>query len=552
MNTYIFSLLLRCISFITWITLFSNSCVDTASIGNEDNFRLSKLSSRSQTPKTHEYNFNVTIIYGAPDGVSRQIWTINEQFPAPTIEITKGDRVIMNVYNNLNETTTVHVHGLFHQGDPWNDGSVATSQCGIPPKSTFTYNFTVNQVGTYYYHAHFPGQYIDGIYGAFIIHDPEDPYLDEYDEEYIVVLSDWFHTEGKILTKMYFELHFVEPNPNNGLINGKNKYDCTQLYPDTPCNGGECSKFTFVPGKRYRLRIINASTMAPFFFSIDNHILDVIEVEGGYIEKYTLTTVPLNIGQRYSVIVKADQEISNYWMRSAFDYTAYFRNQTTKVYNNAIVHYEGADEKEPTTQFWNDSITSEWKDLDQLVNLKPYYYEELPSSDLTMLLSTDFNMTEGYMNGSMYVPDYNGSTLNKVYQGVREFDADQNVYTFTQPGQVIDILLYNLNNKEHPFHMHGHKFWVLGSFNTNFTGVIPSNATFNLVNPIKRDSVTLEACGWFVIRFVIDNPGVWTFHCHIEWHAISGMVMQMVELPDSITKLDPPQDWINLCDYSMN
>ncbi|CAG8510854.1 7430_t:CDS:2, partial [Dentiscutata heterogama] len=440
---------------------------------------------------------------------------------------------------------------------PWYDGSVGSSQCGIPPKGTFTYNFTTDQVGTYWYHSHYPGQYIDGIYGAFIIHDPEDPYLDEYDEEYIVILSDWFYLERIFLERLYFEAHYVEPNPNNGLINGKNKIDCKMLSPDISCNGGEYSKFTFMPRKRYRLRIINTSTQAAFFFSIDNHILDVIEIEGGYIEKYTLTTVPVNTGQRYSVIVKADQEISNHWMRSAFDYTVYLiKPQTAKLYNNAIVHYEGAEEKEPTTQYWSDSVMSEWKDLEKLVNLKPYYYEPLPPNDLTILLIAHFDFTEGYINGSKYVPDYKISTLNKIYQGVQEFDADQNVLTFTQPGQVIDVIVYNVNNKEHPFHMHGHKFWVLGTFKYNFTDTVPDPATLplknkamNLVNPIKRDTTTLIS-GWIVIRFVIDNPGVWSFHCHTEWHVLSGMTVQILELPNDITKLNPPQDWIDLCNNS--
>jgi hypothetical protein len=37
-------------------------------------------------------------------------------------------------------------------------------------------------------------------------------------------------------------------------------------------------------------------------------------------------------------------------------------------------------------------------------------------------------------------------------------------------------------------------------------------------NPVRRDTVTVPAQGWTVIRFRADNPGVWMFHCHIEWH----------------------------------
>lgn len=35
------------------------------------------------------------------------------------------------------------------------------------------------------------GQYADGLRGPMIIDDPYDPYADEYDEEYVLTISDW-------------------------------------------------------------------------------------------------------------------------------------------------------------------------------------------------------------------------------------------------------------------------------------------------------------------------------------------------------------------------
>ncbi|CAB4430223.1 unnamed protein product [Rhizophagus irregularis] len=59
----------------------------------------------------------------------------------------------------------------------------------------FTYDFTVpDQASTYWYHSHALTQYVDGVVGALIIHDPDDPYLNEYDEEIIVMLTDYHHT----------------------------------------------------------------------------------------------------------------------------------------------------------------------------------------------------------------------------------------------------------------------------------------------------------------------------------------------------------------------
>lgn len=49
-------------------------------------------------------------------------------------------------------------------------------------------------------------------------------------------------------------------------------------------------------GKRYRLRLISMSCEPNFVFSIDNHDLTVIEVEGTPIKPYTINTVQIYAG----------------------------------------------------------------------------------------------------------------------------------------------------------------------------------------------------------------------------------------------------------------
>ncbi|CAB5379125.1 unnamed protein product [Rhizophagus irregularis] len=100
-----------------------------------------------------------------------------------------------------------------------------------------------------------------GVVGALIIHDPDDPYLNEYDEEIIVMLTDYHHTESEILLKKFLtpssegdETHGVNLNsclvPDN---NGKNNFDCSQAPHVSKCvdNSG-FAKFEFVSNKRYR------------------------------------------------------------------------------------------------------------------------------------------------------------------------------------------------------------------------------------------------------------------------------------------------------------
>lgn len=95
---------------------------------------------------TVTYDFDVAWIYANPDGQYRRPTIgINGQWPIPAIVATKGDQVIVNVKNSLgNESTSLHFHGLFMNGTTHMDGVVGGTQCGIPPGSSFTYNFTVS------------------------------------------------------------------------------------------------------------------------------------------------------------------------------------------------------------------------------------------------------------------------------------------------------------------------------------------------------------------------------------------------------------------------
>lgn len=95
---------------------------------------------------TLTYNWNVTWVTANPDGLQpRPVIGINGEWPIPVLNFTKGDRIIVNVYNDLgNQSTSFHFHGFFQNGTNEMDGPPAVTQCDIPPGSSFTYNFTVS------------------------------------------------------------------------------------------------------------------------------------------------------------------------------------------------------------------------------------------------------------------------------------------------------------------------------------------------------------------------------------------------------------------------
>ena len=59
-------------------------------------------------------------------------------------------------------------------------------------------------------------------------------------------------------------------------------------------------------------------------------------------------------------------------------------------------------------------------------------------------------------------------------------------------------------------------------------------------NPPRRDVALLPGGGYLIIAFKADNPGSWLLHCHIAWHASSGLALQILEREQDIPKtLDP-------------
>lgn len=118
-------------------------------------------------------------------------------------------------------------------------------------------------------------------------------------------------------------------------------------------------------------------------------------------------------------------------------------------------------------------------------------------------------------------------------------------------GDVVDLLLVNPSLMVHPMHLHGSGFWVLAAGNgraTDGSDKLSPKLKLNLDNPPQRDTMPVaqavglaegngttendaDGYGFAVLRFKADNPGVWSFHCHIDLHAASGMFMTITVRP---------------------
>jgi hypothetical protein len=114
----------------------------------------------------------------------------------------------------------------------------------------------------------------------------------------------------------------------------------------------------------------------------------------------------------------------------------------------------------------------------------------------------------------------------------------------------VDIIINNLDDDSHPFHLHGYSFYVVASHHTERgwgsyspyakTGDASIRPQINRAGPLKKDTVNVPSKGYVVLRFEADNPGIWMFHCHVLFHMASGMTMGLsVSAKEERTAMDP-------------
>ena len=115
-------------------------------------------------------------------------WGYNGSLPGPTIEVNEGDRVRIIFQNKLPESTTIHWHGL--EVPPEMDGPPFLSQAPVEPGGSFTYEFTLNQNGTFFYHSHGSMQQMMGMVGLFVIH-PKTSYMPHCHRDFGIILQEF-------------------------------------------------------------------------------------------------------------------------------------------------------------------------------------------------------------------------------------------------------------------------------------------------------------------------------------------------------------------------
>lgn len=197
-------------------------------------------------------------------------------------------------------------------------------------------------------------------------------------------------------------------------------------------------------GKRYRFRLLSLSWDTYYTFSIDGHNMTIIETDGVNTEPLLVDSITIHAGQRYSFILDAKENVSNYWIR-AEPRCGYDGAPTgfAEGINSAILRYAGASNVEPTTPQTNSRIPLAESDLHPLENPGAPGQPYVGGADVLINLNLTFDSAPSFrymINNVMFKPP-SVPVLLQILSGVRkasELLPKGSMYTLP-PNKVIEV-----------------------------------------------------------------------------------------------------------------
>nr|XP_004308920.2 PREDICTED: laccase-22-like [Fragaria vesca subsp. vesca] len=528
------------------------------------------------------YNFRVVLKSTTKLCSSKAILTVNGKFPGPTLYAREDDTVIIRVTNHGNRNVTIHWHGVKQLGTCWADGPAYITQCPIQPGQNFIYKFTITgQRGTLLWHAH-DSWLRATLHGAIVILPKlGTPYpFPTPQKERIIILSEWWKSDVEAV---------VDESTQSGLPPNISDAHTINGHPG-PAPGCSSQGFTLhvESGKTYLLRIINAALNDDLFFKIARHNLTVVEVDASYTKPFQTDTIFISPGQTTTALLEANKDIGNYLISVSpfmdapigidnFTSIATLRYKHTPRNSTTFLTSIPPQNATPLTATFIDSLRS----LDS--KLYPANVPLTIDHSLFLTVGVGINPCDTCVNGSKLVASVNNvsfvmptiALLQAYYyniKGVYTLDFPPKPpnpfdYTGTPPVNVqaangtklyrlgynstVQIVLQDIAiilPESHPTHLHGFNFFVVGTGLGNFDPD-KDTKTFNLVDPVERNTVSVPTGGWTAIRFRADNPGIWFLHCHLEVHTTWGLKMAFLvdngEGPNE--SLTPPPSDLPAC-----
>ncbi|XP_010274673.1 PREDICTED: laccase-1 [Nelumbo nucifera] len=564
---------------------------------------LAGASPSTSSSITRHFHFNIEWKNVTRLCHTKPLLTVNGEFPGPTIAVHEGDDVKIKVTNRIPINTTIHWHGVKQLRTGWADGPAYVTQCPIQSGKSYTYKFkVVEQRGTLFWHAHLSWQRAS-LYGAFIIY-PRMPYpfSPPIEAEIPIIFGEWWNADFLAMESTMI-MYGSGPNSSDAYtINGL-------PGPLYPCSSKDTFIQTVEPGKTYLLRLINAALTSELFFSVANHTLTVVEVDAVYTKQFKTTAVMVAPGQTTNILLSADQvpDSSTRFPMAARPYVTAmvpFDETTTlgflqynggkamnskpppiKPCNISSVHNLPAMRDTPFATQFSDKVRSlasaqypcnvpkavdkrvitttslNLQDCPKNTTCKGFLGKRFTASmNNQSFVHPSMSILESYyrkLSSGVYSSDFPEKPPTDFnYTGVNPLNENMNTEFGTKVlvvpyGARLELVLQDtafINVENHPIHIHGHNFFVVGSGFGNFDAK-HDPAKYNLIDPPERNTVAVPSGGWAAIRLKADNPGVWFMHCHLEAHTTWGLAMVFIVKDGSKPSecLLPPPDDLPVC-----
>ncbi|XP_029171325.1 laccase-1-like [Nylanderia fulva] len=519
------------------------------------------------------------------DGIGRTILTINRMIPGPSIDVCEGDKIVVDVVNNMEgEGLTIHWHGLFQKGSQYYDGPLVT-QCPIPAHSTFRYQFNANNVGTHFWHSHVGLQKMDGIFGSLTVRQSAkrdvNSYLYDFDlSRHNFIISDWMHElASSRLPGSLYDTKFQ--NPDSFLINGKGRYE----DPESGIINTEI--FRVKRNYRYRFRMVNAfCTTCASLLTVEGHNLTIIAADGVPVKPIVVDSIISASAERYDFVINTNNRVDSYWIQLR----AVGSCERTSIQQLAILQYDGASDV-PTTPppTFNASlpagivlnplddkcdpsrtdaicmsnmesaipvdkgILKKKPDAQFYLSFKFHQYDLqdlfAPNHFYKFIVGPGFTHTAAVINDIMFQfpsspplsqlrdipPDRICNETHKPDSCGDDICSCTHIIKLPYNG-IIELVIVDetkIPNLHHPFHLHGYAFNIMSAG-------APNNGTGTTAKEIKildkkgllsrrkilppfKDTIAVPNNGYVIIRFRANNPGYWLLHCHFVYHLTLGM-----------------------------
>lgn len=464
------------------------------------------------------FTWNVTYGDIYPLGIKQQGILINGQFPGPPIEAVTNDNLIINVFNNLDESFLISWNGLQQRRNSWQDGVWGTN-CPIPPGKNFTFALQVkDQIGSYFYFPSLAFHKAAGGYGGIKIHSrsvipvPFAPPAGDY----TILAGDWYKQNHTDLRATLDSGHNL-PFPDGLLINGRVSNGFT---------------FTVDQGKTYRFRVSNVGLTTSINFRIQGHKMLLVEVEGTHTLQNTYDSLDIHLGQSYSVLVTADQPPQDYYIVASTRFTSQVLTATSVLhYSNSGKSVSGIPPAGPTIDIdWSinqaRSLRRNLSASGPRPNPQGSYHYGLINTTHTIRLANSAPIINGKqryaVNSVSFIPGDTPLKLADYFKIPGIFSlgsipynptgaAAANLQTAVMSADYrgyAEIVFENSEDTAQSWHIDGHHFFVVGIDKGQWTPAA-SRTSYNLRDTISRSTVQVYPKSWTAVYMPLDNAGMW-------------------------------------------